>query len=152
MRSIPLVVLLAALAVVPAVFEEFFFRGYLLTAVRKQLSGPQAIVATAALFGLFHVVVRDGFAFERLLPTMTMGLVLGWVCLRTGSLFPGILLHSIHNGLLLTIGYYERELTEYGIGVEEKTHLPLTWLAGAAVIAVAGFLLMRFATPAEEKE
>jgi ABC-2 type transport system permease protein/sodium transport system permease protein len=137
-------VVLLTLAVVPAVFEEFFFRGYLFTAFRRSFSAAQTIIFTALLFGIFHVVVTDMLAMERLLPSTFIGLVLAWVCWRSGSVFPGMILHACHNGLLLLVSYYRDELQARGFGLAEDTHLPLTWLAAAVVgIAVGAFMLLR---------
>ena len=52
---------------------------------------------SAVLFGVFHEVLFSG----RLLPSTFLGLVLGFVRLRSGSVLPGIVLHVLHNGLLL---------------------------------------------------
>lgn len=145
LRSVPLIVVLAGLALIPAVCEEIFFRGFLLSAFRKSSNKRAAIVTSAVLFGVFHVVVRDGLAIERLLPSTLMGLVLGWVCVRSGSLYPGMLLHACHNGLLLTIAYYQPELAARGFLTTEQSHFPWWWLAGAAAIAGTGFALAWFA-------
>jgi ABC-2 type transport system permease protein/sodium transport system permease protein len=95
------------------------------------------------LFGLFHVVAANLPMPERFLPSTFMGLVLGWVRYRTGSVLPCMVLHTVHNGLLLSVAYYREELLANGIGVEEQVHLPATWLAAAAlgiVIAVVALL------------
>src|SRR5205085_2229556 len=82
----------------PAVFEEFFFRGYLFSALLNR-GGPRVALWTSALlFGLFHLVVTDVFELERLVPSTVLGLVLGWVCLRSGSVWPAVLLHACHDG------------------------------------------------------
>ena len=127
---------LFCLALVPAVCEEFTFRGFLMSAFRKRVNNILAVLITAVLFGLFHVFVRDLLLFERMLPSTLMGIILGMVCLRTGSVLPGMLLHVLHNGLLLSIAHYETQLTEMGIGVSEQEHLPLGMI-GASLIPIA---------------
>ena len=73
-----------------------------------------------------------------------MGIVLGIVFERSGSVLPGMLLHVIHNGLLILVSEFESELTQLGIGISERQHLPAFVLVGAAVpIAVAALLLAR---------
>jgi membrane protease YdiL (CAAX protease family) len=94
---------LITLALVPAVCEELFFRGFLFQSMRSTVPAWQTILLTAALFGLFHVLVGDELLLIRFLPTTLMGLVLGWVCHRAGSVLPGMLLHAIHNCALLTV-------------------------------------------------
>jgi ABC-type Na+ efflux pump permease subunit len=147
--AIPLPLRVLSLALVPAVCEEWFFRGVLLSSLmgdrataskRRVIS---AVLISSAIFAAFHVLVQDKLFFERFLPSCLMGLVLAWVCFRTGSLFPGMLLHSLHNGLLLAAGDFEQELGRLGLNVENQTHLPATWLVGASVIALIGFAMVR---------
>ncbi|HEX6986746.1 MAG TPA: type II CAAX endopeptidase family protein, partial [Planctomycetaceae bacterium] len=139
--AVPLWTKWLALALVPAVCEEWFFRGFLLSSLRTRLAAWQAVVATGLLFGAFHVVVRDGLFFERFVPTAFLGLILGAVCVRTGSLWPGMLLHAFHNGVLLSLAAYEKELTALGWSGGERTHLPWTWLAVAAAVVMVGAFL-----------
>ncbi len=144
MADLGLPIKLFCLAIIPAVCEEFTFRGFLMSAFRKRIHPIGAVLVTALLFGLFHVFVRDFLMFERLLPSTLMGILLGFVCLRTGSVIPGMILHVLHNGLLLTIAHYESELTEMGLGIAEQKHLPATWLAIAAVPIALGIALLIF--------
>jgi len=156
-RRLPPWLIVFSLAVIPGVFEEFFFRGYLFRALTKNRSACNAILLTAVLFGAFHVVT-SGMSPERFLPSTFLGLILGWVCWRTGSVLPGMLLHVCHNGLLLMIAYYRDELTARGWGVEERTHLPISWLAaatvgitvGVAIIMVAGSKPVANEVPSED--
>ncbi len=142
--AVPLAWKLISLALVPAICEELFFRGYLQTAFRAEMSTPWAVGLSSLLFGLFHVIVRDALFFERFAPTCFLGLILGLVCVKTGSLWPGMLLHSLHNGLLLTISSYTAQLKAMGIGNTEQQHLPTLWLVVAGTVAsIAGGLLVR---------
>lgn len=140
--AVPLVWKLLALALVPAACEELFFRGYLQTAFRAEMSAPLAVALSSILFGLFHVVVRDALFFERFAPTCFLGLILGVVCLKTGSVWPGMLLHCLHNGLLLTISNHTEQLKALGIGTEEQQHLPATWLLASSVVSVGALAVI----------
>jgi membrane protease YdiL (CAAX protease family) len=72
--------------------EELFFRG-LGIRVLGFLGGTTAIVGTALIFGLVHGLVVA-------LPALVFfGLGLGWVRLRSGSIWPSVLAHSAYNGL-----------------------------------------------------
>jgi ABC-2 type transport system permease protein/sodium transport system permease protein len=97
------------------------------------------VVISALLFGVFHELLFPG----RLLPSTFLGLVLGWVRLRTASVIPGMLLHALHNGLLLSIIYFRDVLAERGWGVEEQENLPITWHAVAAlgILLAVGLLI-----------
>ncbi|MEQ9411402.1 MAG: ABC transporter permease subunit/CPBP intramembrane protease [Fuerstiella sp.] len=141
--AVPLAVKLLSLAVAPAMCEEFFFRGFLQNSLRRRSSASLSIFSTAILFGLFHVIVKDALLFERLLPSTLMGIVLGLVFERSRSVFPGMLLHVIHNGLLVTVSEYEDQLAAYGIGMSAHQHLPGWWLVAATVPIAIGVLLLR---------
>ena len=142
MRAVPPWIVLLAIAVAPAVGEEFFFRGYLLGALRGKMPAWGAIVLTGAIFGLFHASVGGLIAVERILSSTLLGLVLGWVCWRTGSVFPGMLIHVLHNGLMVSLIYFGPQLQEWGIDAEGKRYLPLPLLAIATTAAAIGILVI----------
>ena len=125
------------------------FRGYLLRALLAVASPKRAIVISAALFGVFHVLTTSVLGTERLLPSTFLGLVLGWVCWRSRSVLPGILLHACHNGLLLMVLYYQEELVARGWGIAERSHMPASWLAVSSVVAVIGLALVWFSARAK---
>jgi ABC-2 type transport system permease protein/sodium transport system permease protein len=145
-QSAPLWLLLAAFAVVPAIFEELCFRGFIFGSLRTRLSGAWTVIATALLFGLFHELLFPG----KLIPSALLGLVLGWVRLRTGSVLPGMVLHAMHNGLVLSILYYRDHLQAHGWGVQEQAHLPLKWHGAALIGSVIGAGLLVAATRRNE--
>jgi ABC-2 type transport system permease protein/sodium transport system permease protein len=146
-RALPWWFIIVTLALAPAMFEEFCFRGFFFGALRTRLTGTSTIITSAVIFGLFHEILFPG----RLLPTTFLGLVLGWVRLRTATIFPGMLLHAAHNSVLLSIIYFKDALITRGWGVVEQQHLPFAWhvLAGIG-IAVGAALL--FATTRQQDE
>lgn len=86
----------ALLALTPAVTEELFFRGSVLSGLRRDL-GPRATVAwQALLFGLAHASIH------RLLPTAFLGALLALVMLRARSIWVAMLLHGAYNAWLVT--------------------------------------------------
>jgi ABC-2 type transport system permease protein/sodium transport system permease protein len=68
--------------------------------------------------------------------------MLGWLCYHTGSVLPGIVLHACHNGFLLLIAYYPDALIARGWGIEEQSHLPLTWIVSSAIGLLIGVWLI----------
>jgi ABC-2 type transport system permease protein/sodium transport system permease protein len=129
-HGLPLGLFLVTMAVVPGLFEELSFRGFLFSSLRTALAADRAVVVSALLFGLFHEVLLPG----RFLASTFLGLVLGWIRVRTASVLPSMLLHVLHNSLLLSILYYGEELVARGWHIEEQAHLPATWLAASAVV------------------
>ena len=141
-RALSPALVIAAIAIVPAIVEELFFRGYLLGAMRGRLPAWLAIAFTAVVFGLFHASVGGLIATERVLSSMALGIALGWVCWTTRSVIPGMLLHAVSNGVVVSLAYWGDGLKSLGIDVEGQKHLPGEWLAGAAVLAAVGLVLV----------
>jgi sodium transport system permease protein len=137
-RQVPLWLIILALGLAPGICEESFFRGFFYNGVRQHLGDRSTILITAVIFGLFHVVLAGGAAPERLIPSTLMGLLLGWLRYRSGSLIPGIFLHTIHNSSLLVLAQYRDELAGWGLSsTPHESHLPIMWVFTAAV----GFIL-----------
>lgn len=92
---------LVALAIVPAICEEFAMRCCSLQLLKKYGKGF-AVVAVSIIFGLLHGnAAQFIFAF-------TIGLVLGFITVRTDSIVPAIFIHALNNGmsvLQLTLNY-----------------------------------------------
>lgn len=73
------------------VFEEVLFRGLLLPGLLKNYGPGRAILQSSLLFGLFHLNPGQALA------SALLGLLLGWVYWRTGSLLACIWLHFLNN-------------------------------------------------------
>jgi len=81
---------LVAVAVLAPVVEELEFRG-LGFALLRPFGERAAIVGTAVMFGLGH-------GFVGALPVfIIIGLGLGWLRARTGSVYPGMVMHGFIN-------------------------------------------------------
>jgi sodium transport system permease protein len=144
LRLVSPMLLVASVGLAPAICEEWFFRGYLLGAIRQRTSAWSAILLTAIVFALFHVFSSVVLAV-RFLPSLSLGIVLGWVCWRTRSVLPGIVLHAVHNGLLVLMGRYQDQLKQFkqfGFGIEETQHVPVWWLAASVVVVATGVTLV----------
>jgi ABC-2 type transport system permease protein/sodium transport system permease protein len=135
-NALPLAFVLLAFAITPAIGEELFFRGYLLGALRGRMPAWAAIALSAAIFGLFHASVGGLIAIERVLSSTLLGVVLGWVCWTSRSVWPGILLHALNNSLMLLVARFGDELKARGWDLAQQRYLPLAVLA----IALAGML------------
>jgi ABC-2 type transport system permease protein/sodium transport system permease protein len=146
LRSLPLGLVWLCLAITPAVAEEFFFRGFVMRSLLTNRRHRVAIILSAILFGLFHVTTGNVLMLERFLPTTFLGLVLGWLAYRCGSLLPGMVVHAVHNGLLFTILHYRTQLEAAGWGLDEETHLPWPLIAAGCVAVLGGLAVIRWTT------
>jgi membrane protease YdiL (CAAX protease family) len=143
-RELHPLAILIPLAIVPAICEEWFFRGYLLGALRGRAPAWFAIGMTAVVFGLFHASLGGVIMVERVLSSAALGLVLGWLCWTSKSVVPGMILHALNNGLMLSLAYWGEGLKTLGLDVEDQQHLPLAWLATAAGLTAVGLALVYF--------
>ncbi|HET9985995.1 MAG TPA: ABC transporter permease subunit/CPBP intramembrane protease [Longimicrobiales bacterium] len=92
--------LFAVVVITPAVCEEVIFRGILFTSLRRTLSLGTAALVTAVVFGAFHVSSESALRF---MPTAWTGLVVALVAGRTGSIWTGMIVHALNNGVLLAL-------------------------------------------------
>ena len=90
----PLAFLVAGVLLAP-IAEEIFFRGFLFTGLRQRYGVIKALLLSSAIFAGFH------FQLVAIIPTFLMGCVLAYARHRTGSIWPGIILHFSINGLAL---------------------------------------------------
>ena len=124
----------AAIAVFPATCEEILFRGVVLPSLVRHLGAMGAVLASALLFGLIHLdFASDGAAFTRIPFAILVGVGLGLLRVRTGSLVPPILGHAVLN----TITFATVAAT--GVDMENPTPdaaLGIAMLVGGSVLTV----------------
>lgn len=78
------------LTVIPAVVEEFAFRGIILGSMKKY-GTAYAIIASSVLFGLMHGnIVQIPFA-------TALGMVMAYVAVASDSILPCIIIHFLNN-------------------------------------------------------
>jgi len=88
--------LFIVIALVPGICEEILFRGFLMRFFeQKHFWYP--IITTAILFAVFHL---DPFRF---LPVLLLGILLGYIAMRTGSIVNSMFFHIINNTLAVVI-------------------------------------------------
>lgn len=85
------------LAVLPAVCEELAFRGFILSGLQRLHRPGIAIVVSAVLFGITHGLLQQSIVAS------FVGVILGLLALKTGSLIPCIVYHATHNIITLQI-------------------------------------------------
>lgn len=89
---------LLVMALIPAIAEEFLFRGTLQQAIRTWTQKPHvAIWITACVFSFIH------FEFSGFIPRLLLGAYLGYLFYWSRSLWLPILAHFLHNALSLIV-------------------------------------------------
>ncbi len=71
--------------------EEVFFRGFALPAFARRYGLWGGILLSAVLFSVFH------FSIGAFVPIFIFGIVLAWLYVRTGSIYPSIVAHMTQN-------------------------------------------------------
>lgn len=87
---IPLAFLIGA---TPAFCEELLFRGYVQTRLNRRIGPALGIFISSALFAVFHMDLIH------IIAVFPLGVYLGVIAWRSGSLFPAMLGHFVNNSI-----------------------------------------------------
>lgn len=93
--SVSEAVLIVTFCVMPAILEEIAFRGLIQHWLQAAISPTKALLVASFLFALMHF---SPISFWYL---FLVGCCLGWAKLRTGSLYPSMLIHFLHNLIVI---------------------------------------------------
>jgi uncharacterized protein len=88
---IALMLFFTTAAIAAPLFEEFFFRGFLLPSLTRYVPVWAAIGLSGLLFGVAHLSLSE------ILPLTSLGIILGTIYVRTRNLLAPMLLHSLWN-------------------------------------------------------
>ncbi len=91
--------LLFLIAFLPGICEEVMFRGYFIKVFEKK-GITQAIIISAVLFGILHLDIY------RLIPITILGIWMGYIVIKTNSLYIPIVAHIANNALAISIAKY----------------------------------------------
>jgi len=139
-QPMPLWVVWLVIGITPAICEELFFRGLVFSGLRRLGVWP-AVLGSALLFALAHASIY------RLMPTFILGVVLGVLRWRSGSVVPGMVMHAINNGLIGTLAQRPDLAAWFGMQGASGT---MPWgpvLAGTAVM-IGALGVLRLIAPA----
>ena len=128
-RFFDVLYLIVTFAILPAVTEEFLFRGIIIGEYENRGAGV-AVFMGAAMFAMSH------FSITRLPVYLFSGIVLGCVLYATDSLMASITVHAINNAVVL-LG------EKYIIHIVEKQNISMLimFLILGVVVLVSGMLM-----------
>ena len=89
--------LFVAVVLVAPVVEEVFFRGFVFGGLRSRYDWRWAAAISAALFAAGHVQITF------FIPAFILGCLFAYLYQRSNSIWPGWILHTLVNGLAMTI-------------------------------------------------
>ena len=125
--------------VVAPLTEELLFRGLILRGFLRHYSVRTAIIASAVLFGAFHL---NPWQF---VGAFALGVLFAWTFVRTRSLLLCIFGHALTNGLpSLIVNVFHLEIPGFTGGLGRPEFQPLWFDALGVILTAAGvWLLMR---------
>ncbi len=127
--------------------EEVLFRGLILTGFANNYSLKTAILASAALFGAFHLNLPQFF------PAAVIGAVLGWLVLFTRSLWIGVIGHAVNNAMpLLMSRVLQVRIPGYTVEPVAGAAFQPWWFNLIGVALVAGGIWLLAGSVREEQE
>lgn len=141
----PALAILAANMLLVGLSEELMFRGVLYSGLRDRLPLWPAAIVTSVLFGAVHVLNAGTTgnlqgAVLQAINAVSLGFLLLGLRVRSGSLWPPVILHAVWNALLLLIGRDQPLVTA-------DVDLPLAaqgaLLAGILPLGLYGLWLLR---------
>lgn len=116
-------------AIIPAIVEEFVFRGFLLRSLEITLSPVKAIVVSGAVFGFIHLNPIDVVGLT------LIGLYLGYITYQSGSIFPAIFIHFLNNSLAVVSLFLKFEL------INKPQEQPIGWSTALMLVVIGAIII-----------
>ncbi len=134
----PLWLIFVSSALMPAICEEWAFRGFLLGSLKHRYKKWTAIILCGIIFGVFHMS-----PFQIVLVSI-LGIVQSYVCYETGCIFLTMFMHLLNNTTSLIQAKYGEELLRAvpELGDQSLGSAAVTLIAGAVLLA-GGVMLIR---------
>ncbi|WP_088653779.1 CPBP family intramembrane glutamic endopeptidase [Geofilum rhodophaeum] len=135
--TMPLLLNLLMMVVLPALGEEMLFRGSLQPMLQRWLGRPHtAIWLTALLFSAMHL------QFLTFFPRLFLGALLGYLLLYGKSLWYPVAGHFINNLLALFLFYYYRFSQPDVNPLSMEQSAPALWLLLLSGVLTGGILML----------
>ncbi|HEY3296167.1 MAG TPA: ABC transporter permease subunit/CPBP intramembrane protease [bacterium] len=131
LNKMPLRTALFFVALLPGICEELLCRGFLLHSFIPRFGKWGAVIVTAVAFGLLHM---DPYRF---LATTFLGVLLGFIVIRTGSIFPAMLAHATNNALSFLVEKNQAWIAKL-TWLDSETAQLLPWWAVALSLLMVG--------------
>ena len=98
---------LLIVAAMPAVCEEIFFRGFILTSFKNNKKSYRgAIIFSGILFGLMHM------DFIRVVPTSILGIAFAYAVCKTNSIAVSMFMHFLNNGFAVVVTHISSKFSD----------------------------------------
>jgi len=123
------IIAVVVVAILPAICEEFFFRGVILRGLLSSIGNKTiAICSSALFFSMLHMDV-NGF-----LPRIVLGIILGILYVQSKGIFQPIMAHAFNNGLVIISCALSAEPIEKILSAEPTNPGPLNPILSVILI------------------
>lgn len=133
----PVWIVLISVSVFAPFFEEWLCRGIILRGLLKKMKPGWAIVISALIFGLIHMNLWQA------IPAFIIGVILGYVYYKTGSLKLTMLMHCVNNTLSVILSRIPglEDVEFFAEIMSPWTYVPM--IIAFAVALACGLLIIR---------
>jgi len=145
----PVWVIILVMAVMPAIGEEFLFRGFLMGTLREKCRPWVAIAATTLIFAAYHMSLLKMFTIS------IIGLGLTVAAYMTGSIYVSMMMHFINNSVSVLISLYPEQVGKVVpvLMAEDPGTVSLVVIALVGIVlAVIGLLLVKEKKEARDEQ
>jgi len=119
-----------ALAVLPAIAEELVFRGALARGLAAHGPAWRAVLVSGCAFAAYHLIP------SQMVGVLPLGLALGLLAVKSGSVVPGMIAHLVNNAIALVLSRDELPGLSRELGAR-----PEITLVAALVLLGCGVML-----------
>lgn len=151
-NSQPLWAVVLILAVLPALCEEITYRGFIFGGLLRNGGAMRAVILSSLFFGLAHSFLQQSIAAS------LMGLLLGIVAWRTGSILCTMLVHVTNNAMSVSLSWLAHrqaalpESAEWFVSVDSSGwHYQPAWITLSILIALAMLTILWRRSPLTEQ-
>ncbi|TVR43105.1 MAG: CPBP family intramembrane metalloprotease [Bacteroidia bacterium] len=124
------------IAVIPAIGEEFIFRGAVQRIFRQWTGSIHvAVIVAAVLFSAMHM------QFYGFLPRLLLGMVLGYMMVFTGNIWVPVFAHFFNNALAVTV-FFLISGTDSDLDMDSLPEIPYAYIP-AILSAILTLFLFR---------
>ena len=117
-------------AIFAPIFEEWLCRGMVLRGLLTKMKPGWAIVVSALFFALIHMNPWQA------LNAFIIGVIMGYVYYKTGSLWLTMLIHFVNNGSSVVLSQFTSlEETSYWIELMDRSTYVVVYVLGVAALA-----------------
>ncbi|MFI3327759.1 MAG: CPBP family intramembrane glutamic endopeptidase [Rikenellaceae bacterium] len=138
--------MLLSLVCVAPLFEELLCRGIIMEAIRGKRGAWAACVISSLIFGVIHIEPQS------MLNAFVIGLMLGYLYLRTNSIFAPIIMHSINNVLAYLILLFGLGNSTFWELIGNETAYFIAYAVASAMLLLSTISIARYITKLERHD